>query len=768
MEVKGNDIIVDDDLDFLLTDEIEPFYNYIKSDKSQYRKASETINPKTGRHYIDPYDYILIDDNGNFLMNIDFKFINTKLFRKAALTYKTTGRYTPYTINSIPYEKFRKKEEYRRKNGMTAKCRLNKDGSITDLHITGEFYNFLNYGRVQVLDEEALKANIEIIPTKNFDFPKFIDFQFWYTTVKDFAIHNGFNLITLKSRRKGASFMESIDSANELNLSPQKVVIHAAGDKKYIVKSGAITNMSYRQLIFYEMHTPFIRGGVDSYGRPKGLLSDKLEEIELGFKLKNGTKAGWGSTLFSVSTKNEPGAAVGKDAVKIKCDELNDFPNFSDFMSVTNPTVTTGAFKTGIISAFGTGGAKEGNWAEFESNYYNTIKYDFMPFGNVWDKDSENENVGFFMPYWWGLQAIDKEGNWALDEDGNTDYEVAIKISKAERKAKKLDSGIGRDYILFCSQFANRPSEAFNSGTETILTSLELKEHIKDVKINKSKHFWTDGAVHRTNEGIRFKSNVWLEANGFKTHPYIEKVPFNSNEDFAGCMRMFHRPFMIDGEVPPKLYFATYDPVGSEINEGEIEDRHSLASIQVWMAPNKIANSAGKILVATWVGRRDTHKEMDGILMDILELYNAKVLPEMDRGNVKTNFKSAGKLHLILPDPTEIEINRNVKSGGRRSYGMIIGKGTRKLDGIDYLKDFLYEKVSTDKDGKVLRRFHFINDLPFLLEIDKFRFKGNFDRISSAILAMFMFNYFTSKKIKLYTRTHKKKNNLESMLLGKK
>jgi hypothetical protein len=767
MDIDLKDI-VEDDLDVLLTDEDEPFYRYIKSDKSQYKKASETINPKTGKNYIDPYDYILVDDNGHFLMNIDFTFIHTDAFRKAAITYKKTGRYTPYTINSIPYEKFRKREEYRRKYGMTARCRLNHDGTITDLHITGEFYNFLNYGRVQVLDEEALKANEEIIPTKSFDFPKFIDFQFWYTTVKNFAIHNGLNLITLKSRRKGASFMESIDSANALNLEPQKIVIHAAGDKKYIIKSGAITNMSYRQLIFYEQHTPFVRGGLDNYGRPKGLLSDNLEEIELGYKLKNGTKAGWGSTLFSVSTKNEPGAAVGKDAVKIKCDELNDFPNFSDFMSVTNPTVTTGAFKTGMISAFGTGGAKEGNWAEFESNYYNTIKYDFMTFGNVWDKDSENEGIGFFMPYWWGLQAVDLDGNWVLDEDGNTNYAVAIKISRVERKAKKLDSGIGRDYILFCSQFANRPSEAFNSGTETILTSLELKEHIKSVKIDKTLHFWTDGMVLNTAEGFRFRSNTWLESNNYVTHPYIEKVPFNSNEDFNGCTRMFHRPFTVDGEVPKNLYFATYDPVGSEINQGEIEDRHSLGCIQIWMAPNNISNSAGKILVASWVGRRDTQKEMDGIAMDLIEYYGCNILPEMDRGNVKTNFKVAGKLHRILPDPTEIELNRNVKSGSRKSFGMIIGSSGRKLDGVDYFKDFLYEKVSVDKNGKVLKRFHFIYDLPFLLEIDKFKFKGNFDRISAAILAMYQFNYYTAKKVKQYTKKRNKKNSLESLLLGKK
>ena len=754
--------------DYMLSNKIEPFQQYILSDKSQYSKASETINPKTGRPSIDPHDYILVDTNrpeGHaFLLNISFKFINTDLFRKPALMYQKIGKYHNFAPNSLPAEKWRKREEYKRKNGVIERCKLLSNGKIVDLYITGEFYNFLNYGRVKVLDEEALKANIENMATKSYDFPKFIDFQFWYTTVKHFMRLNGFNNITLKARRKGASFMESIDSANDLNLIPSSIVIHAAGDKKYITKAGAITEMSYRQLIFYEKHTPFVRGAVNRYGQPKGLLSDTIEELTLGYKLKDGTRAGWGSILFSVSTKNEPGVAVGKDAVKIKCDELNDFPNFSDFMSVTNPTITTGAFKTGMISAFGTGGVKEGNWVEFEKNYYDTQRYDFMPFVNVWDENAEHETIGFFMPYWWGLQGVSKDGKWALDKDGNTDYETAIKISREEREDKKSIVGVTRDYIMFCSQYANRPSEAFNSGTETILTSLELKEHIKNVKLDTAYHFYMDGDIIETDTGLQFRSNDWLKSQSIKTHPYITKVPFSHNDDFAGCFRMYYRPFLVDGIVPDNLYFVTYDPVGSEIDKGEIKDRHSLASIIVWMVSNNIANTSGKIPVCFWTGRRDTHKEMDKIFLKVMEYYNARGLPEMDRGNVKVNFSAWNKLHKLLPDPTEVIINRSRK-GNQRSYGMIIGTGARKIEGIDLFKDYLYEKVSVDEQGKILRRFHFIYDLPFLIEIDKFTFKGNFDRVSSALLAAYQFNLLTALKRKPKT-LNKKKQRLQDLLLN--
>jgi len=752
--------------DSLLEDIEEPFYNYIESDKSGYKRANEVINKKTGKPWVDKYGYILIDDNEAFLLNIDFKFTNIDLFRQSAIHYKKVGKYTPHRINSIAYRKFRLREEKRRKYGLTKPCRLNKDGKIVDLHITGELYNFLNYGRVKVLDKETT-ANTNIRTKKKFDFPDFIDAQFWYTTMKEFARNNGFNNITLKARRKGASFMESIDSANVLNSTPHEIVIHAAGEKKFLTKAGAITNMSYRQLTFYERHTPFIRGGIDKHGIPKGLLSDNLDELQLGYKLKNNEKTGWLSTLFTVSTKDNPGAAVGKDATEIKCDELNDFPNFSDFMAVTNPTTTTGAYKTGMISAFGTGGAKEGNWLEFEKNYFETALYGFMPLANVWDKDSINEKIGFFIPFWWGLQGASMEGVPAYDHNGNSNYKVAIEISRAERAEKKLKSGIGRDYIMFCSQFANRPSEAFNSGTETILTSLELKEHINNVKLDSSYHYYKDGRLIRINGVLEFKTNEWLDAEGYEIHPYVYKVPFNSNEDFRGCLRIFNRPFYDEtGKIPKDLYFVTYDPVGAEIIKGEIKDRHSLAHIQVWMAANNFTGNEGKVPVASWIGRRDTHKEMDNISLDILEFYGCKILPEMDRGNVKANYAAAGKTHLILPDPLESIVSRQIVASSQRSLGMIIGKGSRKVDGVDYIKDWLYENVSVDMQGNPLKRFHFIADLSLLQEFDKFRFNGNFDRVSTTILAMFQLNLQTAKKSTPKESKHTKDSTLSDLFLS--
>ena len=117
-----------------------PFLDFINEDKSRYKTATEA-------GYYDPFNHFLIGDSGGFLMNINAgdKFINTHLFTEMADYYRKNGEYTSLKVDSINHRKLRKREEYRRKHGFTAPCRLKADGTIEDVHITGGHYNFLNY-----------------------------------------------------------------------------------------------------------------------------------------------------------------------------------------------------------------------------------------------------------------------------------------------------------------------------------------------------------------------------------------------------------------------------------------------------------------------------------------------------------------------------------------------------------------------------------------------------------------------------------------------
>ena len=276
-----------------------PFLNYIKEDKSHYRHAKDA-------GYDDPYDLFLIGDSGGFLMNINYgdKFVNTELMYQMADFYRANKTYTYFSVDSIPYRELRKREEYRRRYGLTVPCLMKADGRIVDVHITGSHYNFINYAPIEQLDESSVSSNDKrAVGKKIKDFAKFIDAQFWTHHVMDFAIRNGFHLMIDKTRRGGFSYIMAADSANTANLLPNKTVIHVANDKKYLTKKGGLTDFTLANLRFYETQTPFHRG----------ILTTDAENFILGFKTPNGliSPKSWNSGLFSVSANNNPDFFAG-------------------------------------------------------------------------------------------------------------------------------------------------------------------------------------------------------------------------------------------------------------------------------------------------------------------------------------------------------------------------------------------------------------------------------------------------------------------------
>ena len=109
------------------------------------------------------------------------------------------------------------------------------------------------------------------------------------------------------------------------------------------------------------------------------------------------------ATIMGASANNNPDCAIGKDAISVKTEEVSTMENFDDYMNVTEPAMRTGSYVTGNLFAWGT--ATSGNMQVFERNFYAPNNFHFMPFENVWDKDSRNETCGYFKPYCWGLQG---------------------------------------------------------------------------------------------------------------------------------------------------------------------------------------------------------------------------------------------------------------------------------------------------------------------------------------------------------------------------
>ena len=708
-----------------------PFLEYIEEpDKEKkYKKASDC-------GWYDPHNNFLIGDSGGFLLNIrPGKFVNTELFNEAARTYQATGKYTQFKIDSIPHRQFRRRECDRRRNGFSAPCWQNPDGSIEDVWITGGHYNFLNYTRMERTDESSVIVTEHGATAKKiYSFPSFIDAQFWTWQIIEFCRRNGLHLIIDKTRRGGFSYIMAADSSNEVNLSKHKVVIHVAADNKYLIKQGGLSDFAVNNLKFFEEKTPFKRG----------IYSPTTDSFKLGYRMKNGVEAddSWSSSLLSVSANNNPDCAIGKDAVTIKVEELSTMQNFDEFMNVTEPTMTVGTRTTGTLMAWGT--ATAANMQIFEQNFYNPRAFGFMAFENVFDNDARNEVCGFFKSYAWGLEG-EIDGVKGFDEDGNSNLRIGLKLAARERTEKKKTAKTFAEYLNYLGQRALFPAESFSSASENIFSSEALNKFEDKLRVDNSYKFYTDGELFEDGtKKIYFKSNarIRIENPDMKTYDYIQGVPRRGNEDPHGCIRVWFAPEYEETYIGDRLirsilpgtYVAVYDPVGIDKDKKEITDRHSHNSIFVIEMPRE-RNGFKPKLCAAYYGRTERLEEADEKFYRLCKWYNCigTGLVEINRGETISNFRKWKATKYLGYEPLYVW-DSAVKEKVSTSYGYNIGSGPKKLDGLRLLKEFLYEVIGKNEFGEDIYVFERFLDYQTILELKKFNAEGNFDRISSLIL----------------------------------
>lgn len=708
-----------------------PFLEYIEEpDKEKkYKKASDC-------GWYDPHNNFLIGDSGGFLLNIrPGKFVNTELFNEAARTYQAIGKYTQFKVDSIPHRQFRRRECDRRRNGFSAPCWQNPDGSIEDVWITGGHYNFLNYTRMERTDESSVIVTEHGATAKKiYSFPSFIDAQFWTWQIIEFCRRNGLHLIIDKTRRGGFSYIMAADSSNEVNLSKHKVVIHVAADNKYLIKQGGLSDFAVNNLKFFEEKTPFKRG----------IYSPTTDSFKLGYRMKNGVEAddSWSSSLLSVSANNNPDCAIGKDAVTIKVEELSTMQNFDEFMNVTEPTMTVGTRTTGTLMAWGT--ATAANMQIFEQNFYNPRAFGFMAFENVFDNDARNEVCGFFKSYAWGLEG-EIDGVKGFDEDGNSNLRIGLQLAARERVEKKKTAKTFAEYLNYLGQRALFPAESFSSASENIFSSEALNKFEDKLRVDNSYKFYTDGELFEDGtKKIYFKSNarIRIENPDMKTYDYIQGVPRRGNEDPHGCIRVWFAPEYEETYIGdrfirtilPGTYVAVYDPVGIDKDKKEITDRHSHNSIFVIEMPRE-RNGFKPKLCAAYYGRTERLEEADEKFYRLCKWYNCigTGLVEINRGETISNFRKWKATKYLGYEPLYVW-DSAVKEKVSTSYGYNIGSSSKKLDGLRLLKEFLYEVIGKNEFGEDIYVFERFLDYQTILELKKFNAEGNFDRISSLIL----------------------------------
>lgn len=727
-----------------------PFIDYLCEDKSKYPKASEGISYITNKPLYDPDNDFLIGNSGGILMNIDFIVINIERLSKAADTFDEYGTYCDYDPSTPAYESFWQRETSRRKKGVFVKAKLyykdipkffnanttdeERESLLQPLRITGAHYTYLNYGRIERTPNDKERARLKCEGAEHVEtvmgFPRYWDGDYWNFKIDEFIANNKFHLTKAKARRKGFSYKRGSQAANTINLFPNVTVTLAADQLAYLTDKGATTFMAKKCLDHFEEHTFWRRG----------YISEAIDDILLGYRVstKGLKNFGWMSNLYSVACGKNESAAVGKKAIEIDFEEAGKFPNLQKALDVTLSNTESGAISVGTIRVYGTGGTKGANWAAFSKAFYNPKMNKMLCMENVWDINKRHEVCGFFFPQVWDCEPYVERGNSIIF--------TAYAWDKQD-KENHFHNNDSETHIIYKAQRANTPAEAFINTTENMFASPELNLHVSDLINDNATRFFQDGWIVVNDLGNSNRAEFIPKAECIKRdifgkgkfHEFVNQVPHGSRDDTHGCVRMYYRPFLVNGEVPKDLYFTVVDAYKVDKAQKDVTDKHSLYSAQVWMRSNTITPYPNqKLLVCEYIGRLDTMEQNDIVTMGMCLMYNAECCPEAGTGETVSNFIKYKLRRYLMLDPTNAN-TRKLTNPNNNDYGIVIGDGDKKYNGLRMLKEFIYEPLSYTADGKPIRRLKSISSVRLLLECQRFTAEGNFDHISAAIVAMYVF-----------------------------
>lgn len=417
---------------------------------------------------------------------------------------------------------------------------------------------------------------------------------------------------------------------------------------------------------------------------------------------------------------------------------FHNCPNLQKALDVTLSNTESGAISVGTIRVYGTGGTKGANWAAFSKAFYNPKMNKMLCMENVWDINKRHEVCGFFFPQVWDCEPYVERGNSIIF--------TAYAWDKQD-KENHFHNNDSETHIIYKAQRANTPAEAFINTTENMFASPELNLHVSDLINDNATRFFQDGWIVVNDLGNSNKAEFIPKAECIKRdifgkgrfHEFVNQVPHGSRDDTHGCVRMYYRPFLVNGEVPKDLYFTVVDAYKVDKAQKDVTDKHSLYSAQVWMRSNTITPYPNqKLLVCEYIGRLDTMEQNDIVTMGMCLIYNAECCPEAGTGETVSNFIKYKLRRYLMLDPTNAN-TRKLTNPNNNDYGIVIGDGDKKYNGLRMLKEFIYEPLSYTADGKPIRRLKSISSVRLLLECQRFTAEGNFDHISAAIVAMYVF-----------------------------
>lgn len=664
--------------------------------------------------------------------------VNTAQFSYTARDFKKNGdKYTTAPKGSRDYFQFWEEEDRRCKYGY----------SIGDLWIPGRMYFWLNHfpiSRVpeavllKALERRRVTGRLEVSEAeKIIEFPKFWEIHYEWWNLKHIAWYGGEfmginspgnrHMAALKTRGAGFSFMEACDGVYNYNFIDGSKSYYFAGAEPYLV-GDAIMDKVQAGLDWINTHSP--------YWKKNRQVKKSVMHQRASFLDAAGDEKGSKSEIIA-QIVDKPSKTRGKRGRKASFEEGGSFPHLEAALEVCLGSMREGSIYVGQVSVFGTGGEQGPGIQGLENIFNNPKAWDMLIFPNIWDEGMQATECGYFVPCW-------RANSWYMDEEGNVDYMGALKADQEERDKKKL-SGKPKDLDRRKAEYPRNPAEALQRLTGNGFNIAEIDAQIKRLETQRS----LQGMIRHGNLISGENSGIEFEPLPKDVARPIEDFPHSQAEgsDLKGCVSMIERPYKNPlGKTPAGMYLITFDAYYKE----ESEDQTSLWSFKVWKLDNPHDSAFAGLPVAWYAGRPVRYEDNHDIMFKAQEMFNAEIQGEISGGgqSVFTYAKLAHKLHVLRHEP-ETAGNKEVASKGSKNAYLMNMTTDRKKLGLTYLEDWHMQPRGLDDKGNLIRNVHRIFDIAWLREMRKHNpEKGNYDRISDALVAMFELKESYAQRVK--------------------
>lgn len=583
-------------------------------------------------------------------------------FCEMANIYNSTGRYTNFPEGTKPWHDLWSREVER----------MNKGYTIGKYRITGDNYYYLNYYRMEVIDEDAISGG-----GRYYSFPKFLSKQYEWFHYLEMAEILRLNAIALKSRGVGWSEMTAATSVRPYTTKPAyRVVLTAFDDTKLT----SLKRKCWYQLDWLNTNTA---GGL-RHVRQKINNDDTKRASKVS---RDGTESGWMSEIHTIIA-DKPGKIRGDRTDRLIYEEAGSNPILSASWIQGDSLVELGGQHFGTKIGLGTGG-DDMALSGLADAFTNPKAFKVLPFKNYDTYDGNPELTAFFLPAH-KFALVSKY----LDARGVTNHIEFRKYYEAYRESLS-----GQKYLDECAEHCFVPEEALAKTGANVFDSELVSQQMINIKIHGNGEKIVPTALEWDKNAPKYSSVNSFESPSSKL--FVVEPPLKDPE----------------GKVWKNLYVAGIDAIDMGTDNSAEENDVSDFCIVI---KRRVFGDKEPKYVAVYKDRPRDIRVAYMIALKLLTWYNCQAMLEFTKISFQQFLKDRNKENLLMSRP-EYAVSVKVKK-----------RPTKRLIGIPSTEAVI--KHGLELISAFLSDYYYTIDYPEMLEeLLKYTYenKRKFDMIAA-------------------------------------